>query len=207
MAGRLGGGRGPGQLCQHTHVSPTAGQPFSGCQHVGSIRVPRRISRVRLCGELIVLLLVASASRGDSTHARLRPRSEVAELDRTELASAMRPEPTQEDVGGSRQTRACRSAWHGWIQVSSILGPSLGAIGSSRCSSGRGRLAEDASGSPMRKNRRLFVTGIVLFAPVGVLRTQLYVSLVRAGLEAKSPGLRSSTTAATVTMTTMSMME
>lgn len=37
----------PGQLCQHTHVSPTAGQPFSGCQHAGSIRVPRRISRVR----------------------------------------------------------------------------------------------------------------------------------------------------------------
>lgn len=57
---RLGGERRPGQLCQHTHVSPTAGQPFSGCQHAGSIRLPRRISRVRSCGELIVLVQVAS---------------------------------------------------------------------------------------------------------------------------------------------------
>ncbi|KAL6866918.1 hypothetical protein J3F83DRAFT_739292 [Trichoderma novae-zelandiae] len=59
-------------------------------------------------------------------------------------------------TGGGR-TRACRSAWHGWIQVSSIFGPSWEAIGSlsALCSllSGRCPFAEETSGSPMGKNR------------------------------------------------------
>lgn len=92
---RLGGGEEPGQLCQHTHVSPTAGQPFSGCQHAGSIRLPRRISRVRSVWG------ADSASTGSqlvelTAHTRGFTRTEVAELDRTELPSAMRPKPTRE---------------------------------------------------------------------------------------------------------------
>ncbi|EGR48727.1 uncharacterized protein TRIREDRAFT_107306 [Trichoderma reesei QM6a] len=77
----------------------------------------------------------------------------------------MWPEPTQDggggEGGGSRHGHAaqrgmdgskCRAFWdRPWGQLGRLL-----------CCSSRGRLAEETSGSPMRKNRRLFVTGIVL---------------------------------------------